>query len=96
MKNIKLQLRVQSYQYLKMLKEQPNLQGMPSATQDFRKLLYKLMCLGDADISLRQINWLSQMMVASLAELAWLYPENKVIDQQLETLLDILYSTVSE
>ncbi|WP_299465723.1 hypothetical protein [uncultured Microscilla sp.] len=95
MEKVKLQLRTQCTHYLKTLDKERCLIPNEVNTASLRDILYKTLYLNQANtqVNLRQLDWLTQVTLASLIELLWLADTN--IDQQLDMVLDILCEAVA-
>jgi hypothetical protein len=96
MEQVKLHLRTQCTDYFKSLDQQPCLLPNEVNTASLRDILYKTLYLNQANtqVNLQQLDWLTQITLASLIEMLWVADAN--IDQQLDMVLDILCEAVAD
>lgn len=94
MNQIKMQLKDQCFHYLEALDKQPYLTPSQLNAAKLREILYQAVYLNHtkARISMQQLDWLTQVTLASLIELLLISDNN--IDRQLDGLLDILCETI--
>lgn len=95
MNNVKMQLKRQCFNYMKNLEEEASYSPDQVNTATLREILYRAIYFNSATnpINMQQLDWLTQVTLASLIELAWLSEADR--EQQLDAVLDILWSAVN-
>ncbi|HAS40491.1 MAG TPA: hypothetical protein DCS93_08430 [Microscillaceae bacterium] len=96
MNNLRVQLRNQCFDYLKNLEDEASLAPNHVNLAALREILYRAAYANQPTgaISMQQLDWLTQVTLGSLIELWWASEVD--MEQQLDAMLDILWSAVND
>ena len=96
MNNLRMQLKNQCFDYLKNLEGEASLTPNQVNLAALREILYRAAYVNQSSssINMQQLDWLTQVTLGSLIELWWASEVD--MEQQLDAMLDILWSAVNE